>query len=368
VTGRLALMAGAVLAAWMGGAVLAQPAVAAPRHAALPTQALPQSWPVTITIRTVPPLAGVRFTFDGTSLTTGAGGQASVTQQHNFGLHTLTLVDTRLSTPDRRYSFARWAGQRDPDQAFLPTVRGLPMRADYTVTAGFAASCPVKPRFTYQEGGAVDPARISRVTVRSDTGRAATLRPAGRTWLPCQVPLYRDSTLTSDLLKYSLQSVMVSGTNVVHAGVERFEPGRNPHPTVVAYFHDLTVTAHDALFGHPTGAEALVTLAGRPVRRVPLRADHAVTFIDLPQGNYQVAVKAGGAIISAQSLRLSRNERVDLTAVTPVDLTAVGGALVAAVAGLPLLSGPRRRRMLRVLRRPRKGLRHRQNLRREPSP
>jgi hypothetical protein len=366
VRGRLRLAGGTFLAVCLAGVVLAQPALAASSYASAPARA----WPVTITIHTVPALAGVRFTFDGTPLITGAGGQASVTGQHNFSPHTLTLADTRFSRPGRHYSFARWAGQRDPNQAFLPTVRGLPMRADYTVTAGFAAQCPVILRFTDQSGAALNPAQISLVTARSDAGRVAGLRPAGRTWLECQLPLYRGGTLISQALRYSLQSVMVSGTNIVHAGVERFEPGSNPDPTIVGYFHELTITAHDALFGRPTGSEAVVILPGHPVRQVPLGPDHTVTLSKLPQGNYKVSVKAGGAVIAARSIRLSRNETVDLTAVTPIDLAAVGGALAVVVVGLPLLSGTRRRRLLGLMRRLRMTWlpRLRRPPRREPSP
>lgn len=351
---RLTLAAGAVLTACLGSVALAPSALAAPGLPASPAYAYSPSFPVTITVRTVPALAGVRFTFDGRVMTTGGRGEASRTEPHNFSGHTLRLVDTRISRGDRRYRFARWAGQRDPNQAFLPTVRGLPMRANYTVTAAFAVQCPVRPRLTYQSGGQIDPGRISLVTIRSDTGLAARLNPAGPTWLTCQTPIYRGSTIISQALTYSVQSVEISGTNVVHAGHERFQPASNTSPAIVGYFYDLTVTAHDALFGNGTGSEAIVTFPNGWVRRVPLGTGHAATFSNLPQGYYRVKVKAGGSIVSAQGIRLSRNETVNLTAVSGVDLAAIGGTLAVAVAGLPLLSRSRRRRVIDLLRRLRK--------------
>ena len=77
------------------------------------------------------------------------------------------------------------------------------------------------------------------------------------------------------------------------------------------------------------------------VRRVPLGPGHTATLRNLPQGNYRVDVKAGGAVVSAQTVRLSRSENgVNLAAVSPGDLAVVGGAaLVIGLAGLPLLSG-----------------------------
>ena len=107
------------------------------------------------------------------------------------------------------------------------------------------------------------------MTVRSDTGLAAKLNPAGSTWLTCQTPIYRGSTIISQPLKYSVQSVETSGTNVVQAGRDQFEPVTNASPAIVGYFYDLRITAHDALFGHLTGREAIVTLPNGLVRRAP---------------------------------------------------------------------------------------------------
>jgi len=353
-TGKLTLPRRAALAAALSGVAVIAPAltVAAPGPARAATTA---PWPVTLTIRTIPALPDVRFMLDGVALTTGGDGTVAHTGQHNFSQHTLRLLDSTVVRQDRQYRFTRWAGQRDPDQAFRATVHGLPMRADYTITAGFSVWCPVTPHFTDQHGRALDPAQIAQVTVRSDTGRSASLRPSGTTWLQCSRPVARGGTLRSQEVQYSVQDVMVSGTNVVHAGIERFWPVRTRAPTIVGYFHDLTITAHDALFGGGTGQEALVTLPDRTVVTEPFGPGHAATLSHLPQGSYQVRVKAGGAIVSTQTLRLSRDVTVDLTAVSPIDLVALGGGLFAAVVCLPLLSGPRRRWVAGHLRRLRKG-------------
>ena len=86
------------------------------------------------------------------------------------------------------------------------------------------------------------------------------------------------------------------------------------------------------------------------VRRVALGPGHAVTLDHLPQGDYQIDVRAGGAIVSAGSFRLSRTKTVNLTAVTAPDLATVGGGLLLAGGGLPLLTTTRRRRLLDHLR------------------
>lgn len=340
----------------LAAAQLTQPAAAWAATTATTAPAIRQrpasgpSWPVTITIRTVPALPGIGFTFDGSQLVTDASGAASVTEPHNFSNHTLALIDTRILTRHRRYHFTRWAGERNPDEAFRPTVSSLPMRANYTVTAAFTASCPVRPHFTDQSGRILDRRRISRVTLKSDTGQQVDIPAVRRSWVACVRPVYRNSMLTSHAIAYSVQSVVFSGTNIVHSGVEDLRPGSTPRPTFVGYFHDLTITAHDALFGGRTGGDAVVTLPDHAVRLVPLGAGHSATLDNLPQGDYQVNIRARGAIVSAQTLRLSRSTTVDLTAVSPGDLIVIIGGLLLAAVLLPLLSATRRRRLIDHLR------------------
>lgn len=355
----LCLSAAAGLVAALG---TAQPGFAAPAHPALAAQGsrateARSSWPVTITIRTVPPLPGVHFQFDGQPITTNASGVAAVTEQHNFSLHTLTLAQTHLATADRQYSFARWAGQRDPNQAFIATVRGLPMRANYTVTAGFTVSCPVSPRLVEQTGSVLAPPRVSELSVLSDVGQSATLHVSGVSWLPCAAPAYRDSQLSIRNLQYSVQTMLVSGANVVHAGVERFSPISTPDPKIIGYFYSLRMTAHDALFGGGVGSYALLTMPNHTVRRVAFGPTHIATLRDLPSGTYQVTVKAGGASVAGQDVRLSRDQTADLTAVSSYDVAVLAVALLIVVVGLPLLSGSQRRRVVSLARRGAQALR-----------
>jgi hypothetical protein len=211
--------------------------------------------------------------------------------------------------------------------------------------------CQVSPRLVEQDGTALAVARVTRITLRSNLGQPTTLSPAGPTWLPCAWPVFRDSILSSRNLQYSVQTMMVGGSNVVHAGVQRFTPSSTPSPKVTGFFYSLTITAHDALFGGATGSYALLTMPDQTVRRVALGSEHTVTVSDLPQGTYQVRVRAPGASISVQTIRLSRDQTANLAAVSRADLAVVGGALVAGVAGIPLLSRTRRRRVLAFVRR-----------------
>jgi hypothetical protein len=323
----------------------------APSRAGRPAPAgAGRHWLVTLTVQTVPALPGVRFALDGKTRTTDASGRVSYTEQHDFSQHTLSLADTAVSTRSLRYRFTRWAGQRDPDGAFRATVSGLPLRTSYTVTAAFTAQCPVRPRFTDQHGRLLDPRRISVVTVTSSAGRRVSVPPARTSWLDCTQPVLRNATLASRDIRYRVQSVIFAGTNIVYAGVERFSPRAGARPTIVGYFHDLTITVHDALFGGRPRGDAVVTLPSHAVRRLALGPGRSVTLDDLPQGDYKIDIRAAGSIISADTFRLSRTTTVDLTAVSAADLATVGGGLLLAALGLPLLAKTRRRRLLDRLR------------------
>ena len=236
-----------------------------------------------------------------------------------------------------------------PIQAFRPR-HGLPMRADYTVTALFAmrARSPAARRTErYLTAGR----QVSRITLLSSLGQTVTLSPSGTTWLPCGLPAYRDSRLSSRGVQYSVQSVIVSGTNVVHAGVERFSPGQMSQPKITGFFYALTITAHDAVFGSALGDYALLTMPDRTVRKVWLGPRHTATIGDLPIGDYQVRVKAGSASVSAVTVHLSRDRTANLTAVTRTDILIVCIALGIGVAGVPLLSRTRRSRVRGRIRR-----------------
>jgi hypothetical protein len=346
----LARVLGAVTLACLVGGLAAGPAAVPARSQSRAVGSL-QPWPVTITIRTVPAMPGIRFLFDGVLLATDRQGVTSFTERHNFSSHTLALAQTDVSVSGRRYTFVRWAGQRDPDQAYRPDLHGLPMRADYAVTASFAVACPVTPRLVDQAGAPMPALQVSQINLLSSLGQATTLKPVGTTWLPCVSPVYRDNSLSSHAVLYSVQSMLVGGTNVVHAGVERFSPSQTPDPKVTGFFYSLTITAHDALLGGAVGNYALLTMPDKTVRKVALGPRHTATVTNLPLGNYQVQVAAGSASISPVTVHLSRDEATNLAAISRTDIVIVCGALVVGIAGVPLLSRTRRRRVLARVRR-----------------
>lgn len=307
-------------------------------------------WPITLTIKTVPALSGVRFTVDGHPLVTGSAGTVGYTVEHDFTGHRLSVVSSAVDTSTQRYRFSRWAGQRDPNQAFSRTVSGLPMRANYAVTAAFTVQQQVIPKLIRQDGTELDPRTVSLVTARSETGAIVQLPPDRPTWLDSQQPSFHHSRLTSEPVTYSLQSVMIRGANVVDAGRQTFTPEASSRPTFTAQFHDLTITGHDALSKSALGASATLTYPDGGKLTVRLDSHHTVTLPNLPRGNYQVTLAAGRSIVGSQQFVLSKNKTADLTVITARDLSLLLGLLLILAAALVIVGRQYWRRWLARLR------------------
>ncbi|MGW2720752.1 hypothetical protein [Streptomyces sp. NPDC001492] len=346
-TAVLLALGGLVLAATEAPQASPAPQPSAPAKAGAaktPGHTASDPRPVTVGFRTVPAVAGVRIRFGGHVVTTDAAGHASYTAPHTRAPQTLHLLDTAVDTAGHRYRFTRWAGQRDPDQAFRPVVNGLPLRADYTVTAAFTVQYPVTARFTDQHAAPLDLAHISKATVKSSTGRLTDLNVRGITWLDGAIPVYRGSRLADTPVTYSLQSLIYDGAQLADAGRQRFSPRTSQPVTFTGPFHDLRITAHDAVFGGRTGKRAEVTGPDGKVRTVRFGAHGTGVLTHLPRGSYLVRVKAPAGLIADQEVRLSGSRTVDTPVITPLDLLFVGLPLLALASAVLVIRRTRRPR------------------------
>jgi hypothetical protein len=303
-------------------------------------------WPITITVRTVPAVAGVRFTFDGALLVTDAAGVVSYTAEHNLAKHTLTLLDTSIDQQTRRYRFSRWAGQRDPNQAFRPTVTDLPMQTSYTITAAFTVQYPVTAHLVDQHGLPLELARISTVAIRSDVGQLLQLPKDDTIWLDGTTPEYRNSTLVENTLSYSVQTVLMDGTNVVDAGKQRFTPATQPTVVVTGQLYDMTISAGDALFGTPIGTHARVIGPDGVVTSVRFDRTHNAALHHLPRGKYHVTVTGVRGMAMDEQITLSRDQAVRTTVLSAADVATTAGTLLLIAIALLLVG---RRWLLRPL-------------------
>jgi hypothetical protein len=111
--------------------------------------------------------------------------------------------------------------------------------------------------------------------------------------------------------------------------------------TFTAAFHDLTIKAHDALFGGPVGDTAEVTHPDGKVERVRFGPGQVVTLNGLPRGEYKVNVRGAGGIVPAEQFRLSKGRTLDVTVVSRADIATLGLAGLAAAVTLLVIGRSR---------------------------
>jgi len=298
-------------------------------------------WPISLVLRTVPELPGIELSLDGTDYTTGPQGTVTVTMEHDRSGHTLKLLTSAVSVRGHRYSFYRWTGQRDPAEAYQTTVTDLPWRADHTITVSFATECRVAPSFTDQNGARLDPASFSSVTLRSQTGQNYRLSPLGASYLPCSAPLLDPSGPSSDPIVYRLTTLTTQDTNVANDGQQAFSPVTDPHPVLIGYYYDLSVTAEDAFFGAKAGRDAVLTGPDGTSTRAAFSASGVATFTHLPRGTYSVAVHGGIGL--TKTVRVSRDLTASMQVIDGTDLGA-GAACGLVFVLAPFLPAILRRR------------------------
>jgi hypothetical protein len=314
-------------------AAVAVLSLTAPHAAAAPavTPARAAAPPITITVRTVPALPQLHFTLDGVPLETDATGVFTVTRPHDFDPHSLVLVDTRVELENKQLNFARWAGQRDADQAYNPSIQ-LSMRVNNELTAAFEQQEHVTPTFLYSDGRPIEVGRINSATARSDTGELVSVPSSGGVWLASTRVGYRDGGIVVKDISYSWQTLVVDGTNIIDAGRQSFTPATAERTTVTGAFYTLTVRGRDALLRWGSGSEVTLTLPDGTSRVAPMGADHSVAFTDLARGVYEVKVTAKASIVATQFVRVSDDTQVEIRVIGPADL----GLLFILVLGLAI--------------------------------
>jgi hypothetical protein len=205
-------------------------------------------------------------------------------------------------------------------------------------TASFSSAYQVQPRFVDQSGTDVS-GQVTRATVRSDTGDVMNIPSAGSVWLPETRIVSKSNKLSVVNVRYTWQSVIVSGTSVLDSGRQSFVPAKSPMITATGRFHDLTINGYDAMFGNGTGTRASVTYPDGSVHAAPLDSNHQLVLKHLPRGTYMVRIEAGAAVVASHQVRLSRSTALSVQVISFADLSIL---LVTGIVVVCLILSIRR--------------------------
>ena len=230
-------------------------------------------------------------------------------------------------------------------------VQTIPPLAEGGISSGltpaFADYRQVRFRFFDPRGKPVDPKRIASVTLRSGTGTTGRVTVRDPVWLLAKRTVPLEGGLSRKSVEWSVQSVMVDGSNVVNRGQQRFVPGEQRDVSISVLFFHATFSVRDTLFGFPLGSAIRLRFPDGRVKRYPLANRATLHLPALARGQYEVSVDAGGLSFT-QPVSLSRDQRVALKVTSYLDVILLIGAIGAIVLGLLLVRRPGLRAAIRA--------------------
>jgi hypothetical protein len=298
--------------------------------------------PGEIEVDTVPALPGVQIQVSSaldlgspwgapatTTVTADAKGIIRIPVAET-GSYRLTVLPWHSPDPTMRATFSRWE-----HTLYLPT-RIVNYEPGLRLLAGFETSDLVSVHFTDLAGAPIDTKTITSYTLKSSMGDHIERSDEKPIWLPST----RVGRLGGDLevlkIYYSMDEVMVDGSNVVHHAQYRFQPTETQKWTIPLLYFSAHFSGADAIFGSPKGSSVKIIAPDGQAQVVPLGKDGTAYLPSLPRGTYTVQVLGGGYSPPAP-VALSKNQSVNLVVVSYLDMALVAGLGIVIVVGLLLV-------------------------------
>jgi len=288
-------------------------------------------------LTTIPPLPNTTFSLDGVPYTTGADG-------------TVTISTSALNNLDQRLKFVSAATDPLTKADFVRLATPPQTRYWRQAVAIFDMSHAVRFSFADSSGAPVPLDRVTSMTIKSSTGEERRLSSddlAHPVMLPAVHPYTKGDHPEPQILRYTVQDVIVDGSNTVIPSQHEFFPANVDDLHLDTSVFTVQVSVRDALFGfadastvvvrHPDGTETRHAASGGKL-----------TLRGLPRGDYEMRVE-GAAIKSWRPISVSRDQTVELSPVSRIDLGAVAGVIVILFGGLLVVGNRRRARRRRRL-------------------
>jgi len=286
----------------------------------------------TLEVRVLPKVAGIRLELDGRPFMTNEGGIARIGVVR--GTHRLSAPATGRAPGGLKLRFSRWG-----DSIF---TRLRPVTVGEGVTRlelGFEVSRSVTFRYVDLHGGRVDPEVVDEVLLVSSLGARTRFRGVDDVHeLGVSRPVRRIEGLEETPVQYSVDSVRVRGSNVVHRAQQRFFPRDRGSALIQLLFYSAKFSSRDAFFGFPVGKTIEIEFPDGRSDVHPLTPDTQLA-LTLPRGDYVVTVEAPG-LKSPQPVALSRDQVVAVKVLTYYDIATTLLVLGSLALGLLAVGRP----------------------------
>ncbi len=295
----------------------------APASAAMWVEVLPS----TVHIQTIPALAGITFQMAGRQFQSGPDGSATI-QIEQAGQYRLDILLDKFNDPSQEVEFGRWS-----TESYQPS-REVNVPGAGVIQVGINIYHKVSMKFVDLDGYPVDPARISSTSIRSVQGDVFTLNSGDTTWLPASRTARRQSGLEETDLLYSINSVLIDGSNVVNSAQQRFLARSDDTWTITLLLYSLNITVRDGLFASPIGKSIDVAFPNGQIKNYILDHSGNLQIHALARGIYHVSILGVKGLGTTTPVALSRNQVVKLKIVTRMDLVIVGMVSLCFALGL----------------------------------
>lgn len=288
--------------------------------------------PSTLTVQVIPAMAGARILAEGKIFTSGDDGVITI-ELSKVGAATIEALPFDSPKPGMQLKFSRWS-----DEVFTPQ-RDVLVPLTARLQLGFDTSYQVGLGYVDPDGNQVPLSRITSAKLSSSVGSTHTFKPGEKQWLQASRIIRAAGGLEETRLLYSLDSVIIDGSNVVNAKEQRFylEPNLVFESKLLLY--DARIVSQDAIFGTPIGKTVVLEYPDGHKESHELGANGILDLTGLPRGQYRVSIQAPGFMFT-QPVALSRSQDVGLKVISYVDLAAVIALLGSLAIGLLLVGRP----------------------------
>ena len=274
--------------------------------------------PLQLIMETVPPLAGIPISVNGQSLTTDAKGLAVVDigTAGPVDLEVLQKPNTNVDE-NTRVSFVRWS-----DEGFQPK-RTLNITGDDHIQIGFSVSHPVVHSFVDLSGNSIDYSKVTTMLVRTSTGELVTFSDNQPRWITSTQIARRRLGLEATNVLYSVESVMIDGTNVVNRYQQRYLAQVNTPWQIQLLLYSAIVNANDALFGFSVGHGITLEYPDGHTQDFSFSPNKDIHLDTLARGTYRIKVNGVQNLTGWTPVALSRSQTVQLQVFSSVDVAAI---------------------------------------------
>ena len=281
--------------------------------------------PLLVTFQAGPALPGVSFSIDGKAAVTGSNGKTTLAVA-TVGKHVLA-VSPPADTLTTRIRFDHWY---DNDTRSSKPVK---IFADTTVYALFSGSYLTPIVLHNAAGGLLDSKRLGPVMIAAPEGKQIELAPGQTTtWLEVHAPSRALLLGLGQTPRYALDSATYDGVNVANRGDSPFTPGPNKVWSVNLHIYSMQLNVRQPLLGGSINAVVVTSASGFQQTIQPDDRGH-VTLTDLPRGLYTVRT-VGSGVSPGLTVQVTRNQVVQISAFTPIEVAAMILLVVVACAGV----------------------------------